>query len=115
MKRKPKSIDCKEFTRLMPLWLSDELKGRKAYQFLEHMDTCGECREELHIQFLVIEGTARLESAASFNLDEELDNKVRLYREKLNSSRILNGVIYTLEAISVAILVWVMSLVIATL
>ena len=40
---------------------------------------------------------------------------MRLYREKLNSSRILNGVIYTLEAISVAILVWVMSLVIATL
>ena len=53
MKRKPKSIDCKEFTRLMPLWLSDELKGRKAYQFLEHMDTCAECREELHIQILV--------------------------------------------------------------
>ena len=95
MKRKPKSIDCKEFTRLMPLWLSDELKGKKAYQFLEHM--------------------ARRESAASWTLDEELDNKVRLYREKLNSSRILNGVIYTLEAISVAILVWVMSLVIATL
>ena len=115
MKRKTKSIDCKEFTRLMPLWLSDELKCRKAYQFLEHMDNFAECREELHIQFLVIEGTARLESAASFNLDEELDNKVRLYREKLNSSRILNGVIYTLEAISVAILVWVMSLVIATL
>ena len=113
--RRNKSIDCKEFTRLMPLWLGDELKGKKAYQFLEHMDNCSECREELHIQFLVIEGTARLESAASFNLDRELDNKVRLYREKLHSDKILNGVIYSLEAMSIAILLWVMSIVVATL
>lgn len=102
---------CKEFIRLIPDWLDDALVGKQAYKFLYHMDHCSECREELHIQFLVKEGTARLESGAGFNLDKELAAKVEDYRRFLRRRDILNRIVYVMEAISVAAIIFILILV----
>lgn len=104
-------MNCKEFTRLMPIWLKEDLRGRKANQFLDHMNTCEECREELHIQYLVIEGTARLETASSFNLDEELAMKVARYKLRLKREHIINVAIYWLEAIALVAVIFILILV----
>lgn len=108
-------MKCKEFIRLIPEWLDEELIGKTAYRFLNHMDSCSECREELHIQFLVKEGTARLESGAGFNLDKELAKKVEDYRKFLKRRDILNRIVYVMEAIAVAAIVFILLLVIKKL
>lgn len=106
-----KPMDCKEFTKLTPYWLKEELIGRTAYRFLDHMDSCDECREELHIQFLVMEGTQRLESGESFDLDKELALKVANYRKKLLRAHRMNVVIYWMEAIAIAAIIFILALV----
>lgn len=109
--KRNRPMDCKEFKRLTPEWLNDELVGRTAYKFIDHIDSCSECREELHIQFLVKEGTARLESGAGFNLDKELAIKVEQYRRFLKRRDIINRIVYAMEAIAVAAIVFILILV----
>lgn len=111
MLKKNRVMNCKEFTRLMPVWLNEDLHGKKANQFLDHINKCDECREELHIQYLVIEGTARLENASSFNLDEELAAKVNRYKIRLKREHFLNVAIYWLEAIALVAVIFILILV----
>lgn len=111
MFKKNRTMDCKEFTHLTPAWLKEELTGKKAYEFLEHMESCSECREELHIQFLVLEGTARLFNASGFNLDEELKIKVENYQKKLKHNHRMNMIIYVMEAIAFVAIIFILILV----
>lgn len=106
-----RKMDCNEFIRLVPTFLKDELLGRQAYRFLEHMEECDECREELNIQFLVMEGTARLESGGSLNLDKELNVKVAEYEKMLKKRRIMNSIVYVMEVIAVFAVIFILLLV----
>ena len=78
-------------------FLEDDLDNRDLAQFLDHMDTCPECREELTIQFLVLVGMKRLEDGNTFNLKEELDNMLRDARKKLKFRRSLKAASLILE------------------
>lgn len=109
--RRKAAMDCKEFMKLVPLWLDGRLDGKRGVKFLEHMENCKDCNEELHIQYLVREGTARLENGDNFNLDRELSDKVALYRKKLHRKHIENVIIYWMEAIAALAIVFILVLV----
>ncbi len=61
-------MDCKEVQKNIAAFLNGELQGKDAERFLNHIENCEECKEELSIQYLVREGTARLEGGGSFDL-----------------------------------------------
>lgn len=65
-------MDCKEFERLIPDFISDKLDYQSLKRFKSHMEHCENCREELTIQFLVTEGVQRLEDGSAFDLQGEL-------------------------------------------
>ncbi len=109
--RRKTPMDCKEFLKLVPVWLEGRLDGRLGSRFLEHMNQCEDCNEELHIQYLVREGTARLESGGNFNLDKELSDKVGAYRKKLKRRHRENVVIYWMEAVAAIAIVFMLVLV----
>ncbi len=109
--RRNAPMDCKEFLRLIPNWLDGRLDGKRGVKFLEHMATCKDCNEELHIQYLVREGTARLENGDNFDLDRELSDKVALYKKKLHRKHIENVIIYWMEAIAAVAIVFILVLV----
>lgn len=69
-------MECKEFEKMIPLFLNDELDTEELREFTDHVDKCSECREELSIQFLVTEGLASLEDGNVFNLQNELEEKL---------------------------------------
>ena len=46
-------LDCKQTEKLIPQFLKDELDNRTEKKFLNHVDGCSSCLEELSIQFLV--------------------------------------------------------------
>lgn len=112
MAKKNRTMDCKEFAKKTPEWIADDLYGKDAKRFMEHMDNCEECREELHIQFLVKEGMERLESEASFNLDKELMTKVDSYKKRLQRKHKMDIVIYWMEAIAILSMAFMLALVI---
>lgn len=69
-------MDCKEFERLIPAFINQELDYKTLKRFRKHVTQCPDCKEELVIQFLVIEGMARLEEGNAFDLQGELDKRI---------------------------------------
>ncbi len=71
-----RGIDCKECERLIPDFLNQTLDYKTLKKFKEHINDCLECKEELAIQFLVIEGMPRLEEGSALDLQGELDKRM---------------------------------------
>ena len=70
-------MDWKETERMIPLFLEDNLDNQEMQEFLIHVNSCEDCREELTIQFLISVGLKRLEDGNTFNLAGELEQKLR--------------------------------------
>lgn len=68
--------DCKDYEKMIPDFLSDNLLPDVTEKFIGHMENCTECREELSIQFLITEGMTRLEEGSTFELAKELENLI---------------------------------------
>ena len=90
-------MNCKDAEKMISPFLEDDLDNRDLAAFLEHMESCPECKEELTIQFLVLVGMKRLEDGNTFNLKKELDNMLRDSRKKLRVRKYLVAVSLLLE------------------
>ncbi len=82
-------MNCKEFEHLIPNFLSREMDYRTMEAFREHMDTCAACKEELSIQFLVMEGMKHLEDDGGFDLQKELEHRLAENNRNLHRHRVL--------------------------
>ncbi|MBD5486472.1 MAG: zf-HC2 domain-containing protein [Lachnospiraceae bacterium] len=91
-------MNCKEAEKKIPSFLQDDLDGSKLEEFVEHVENCSECKEELSIQFLVTEGLERLEEGNNFNLQEELLMKLEGAEHRINVHRMLWYILLCLEA-----------------
>ena len=99
-------MSCKDAEKLIPLFLDDDLDNRDLSDFLDHIDSCPECKEELTIQFLVKVGMQRLEDGNTFNLSKELGSILKDARRRLRHRRYLVYTSYILE-IAVAALAFI--------
>lgn len=97
-------MNCKEVEKMIPLFLEDDLDTEDLRGFLEHIEKCKECKEELSIQFLVSEGLARLESGNAFNLQHELKVQTENAEHNLKTRENMHWLLYALEGL-VAVLV----------
>ena len=66
------NMDCKEFEKLIPDFFEQKMDFLTLNRFNKHMKECPDCKEELTIRFLVIEGIQRLEDGDAFDLQKEL-------------------------------------------
>ncbi len=90
-------MTCKDADRVITLFLDDDLDNKELSDFLNHIENCPECREELTIQFLVKEGMQRLESGNTFNLKLELELMLKDARRRLKMRKTLVFVSLFLE------------------
>lgn len=98
-------MNCKEAEKKIPFFLNDELDGDGLAEFVEHIEACPECKEELSIQFLVAEGLEQLEQGNSFNLQEALMETLESADDRIRINRILRHILFWLElAVAGAIL-----------
>ena len=67
------SLSHKECLHLIPQFLDRSLSRADLEAFLEHIDECENCKEELEIQFLVEIGLEHLEDGKNFDVKEEFD------------------------------------------
>ena len=99
-------MNCKETEKKIPYFLQEELDGSKLEEFIEHVEACPECKEELSIQFLVAEGLERLEEGNNFNLQKELVTKLEDAEHRISVHRTLWYVLVCLEtAVASAIII----------
>lgn len=98
-------MDCKEAEKKIPSFLDDELDGRGLAEFVEHIDDCPECMEELSIQFLVAEGLEQLEQGNNFNLQKALTLKLENADYRIRVNRVLRHTLVALEALVAAAII----------
>ncbi len=90
-------MTCKEVEKWIPLFLRDDLDTDDLREFMEHIDKCEECREELSIQFLVQEGMARLEAGNVFDLQNELKHRMNGARHTLKRRESMKWLLFMLD------------------
>ena len=97
-------MDCKEFEKLIPDFISDKLNYRTLKTFCQHIDYCEDCREELNIQFLVTESLHRLEDGKAFDLQRELNQRLEHSRKSVRLQDMFMRMGIVLEIAAVGLL-----------
>lgn len=106
-------MTCKEAEKLIPLFLKDDLDTDDLREFTEHIDKCEECKEELSIQFLVLEGLARLESGNVFDLQNELKFRMEEAEHILKLRESMQWLLYALDGLIVVAVITIIALLFA--
>ncbi len=104
-------MDCKKAQSLVTSYITRKLNDKELEEFLEHIDTCDECYEELEIYYTVHYTLARLdkdETGQVYNVKKALQNRLeesRFYVWRTKVSRIYRmGIMMLAEMLLVLIL-----------
>ena len=103
--RAPVPVDpqeCKLCEKQIPDFLEDQLPIGELDDFLRHQKKCRNCRDELQVQYLVLEGMAKLETGETFNLQKELREFVELEESRLRRRRMMGIFAWFLEFVTVS-------------
>ena len=76
-------MECKKAVKMIKRFMDDDLSIDEMRDFIEHIENCEECKEELTIEFLVSEGLKRLEGGNVFDLNKELNSRLSTSRRDL--------------------------------
>lgn len=98
-------MTCKEFERLIPDFLERKMNHLTLKKFIEHMETCEECHEELKIQFLVTGVVQYLEEGDAFDLQSELEQRLEDARKKVQFRTAFLYLSAGLETLAIALIV----------
>ena len=105
-------INCKEFEKMIPDFIAQKMDYPTMKGFISHMEQCRDCKEELSIQFLVIEGIQRLEDGNAFDLQAELEQRLLAARQKIKFHNAFMSLGFAMEIIAVCLLagiiVWIL-------
>lgn len=105
-------MTCKETEKMIPFFIQDDLETEELREFMEHIDGCEDCREELAIQFLVTEGMSRLEEGNVFDLQNELRYRMDEAGHALRLRENMQWFLYALEGLVVLAIIILVALLI---
>jgi hypothetical protein len=105
-------MDCKEAEKMIPAFLAKELDNNSLKQFLKHVESCSECKEELTIQYLVMTGATLLERGQSFDLRKAMDELIAEGEAQVHRNFLLTVLSYVLEAAAIAAVIIILIMVI---
>ena len=83
-------MDCKRVMELMTQFINEQLDAEDVQAFLDHIDSCPECREELEVTYSLMTAMKQLDEDTdlSDNYIEELNTKIETcYLDELKRKR----------------------------
>ena len=91
---KEKNMDCKTAQSLVIPYINDQLSDEETEDFLEHIENCKECYEELEIHFTVHYALQKLDEddKISFNIPKMLKENLRDTKNRIHRRKIFHGV-----------------------
>ena len=99
-------MTCNEAESLVMPDIKNELTDEELFEFLEHIEHCPECREELEIYFTVDVGIRQLDSeTGNYNIKGALETAIEQSRERLEAVRLVKIVRYAVSTLSVMALI----------
>lgn len=105
-------MNCKDFEKQMPDYQADMLSTKELTDFMNHLSECLACQEELAIHYLIHDGIMHLEDGKTFDLMKIMDAHQERSMTQLKRRRILNKIIYGLEAFIVLAIIIIIFLII---
>ncbi len=96
-------MTCREAERLVLPFIHYELDDETAAQFLEHVEHCADCREELEIYYTVEEGIRQLddENTDISDIKGAMEEDIMASRQRLYTIRLMNIVRYAADTLIV--------------
>ena len=71
-------MDCKRVQKMIPKYISDQLTEYEMMSFLDHINQCHECYDELEITYMTQVGLTRLdEEGASYDLSGAMQQSLK--------------------------------------
>ncbi|MBR5407446.1 MAG: zf-HC2 domain-containing protein [Lachnospiraceae bacterium] len=70
-------MKCQDMEKYITLFINDRLTGMRMKEFIEHIEECDSCFDEMETNFLLKGALKRLEEEGSYDLHGELMSKIR--------------------------------------
>lgn len=103
-------MTCLEAQGLITPFINDQLESDRLKSFIEHINNCDDCREELEVYYTLLTGMKLLdeEKILSDNFHMDLENKIRKTEERIKHTKrqiiakyvVLIGVIFIIAIVS---------------
>jgi predicted anti-sigma-YlaC factor YlaD len=93
-------MNCNDFSSIVPAFLDDTLDNEELHAFLDHLDECKGCREELEIQYLVNRVFDEKSAGEELNLSKDLPAYINSERELLRKRRRLSMTAAVFETVA---------------
>lgn len=95
-------MTCKEAEGLVMPYIRDELTDEELSEFLSHIGSCPECREELEIYFTVEVGIRQLDSGTgNYNIKGALVTAIEQSGQHLEAVRLIKIIRYAVYTLTV--------------
>ncbi|MCR5320156.1 MAG: zf-HC2 domain-containing protein [Lachnospiraceae bacterium] len=93
-------MTCKQAVKQIPDFVSGKMSGKQLECFMEHIDSCSECKEELSIQYLIHAGLEDMDRRENYDLQSELEEAFGEARKKVSSRKFLRQTLITAAIIA---------------
>ena len=90
---KKNELTCKDAEKMIASYVDEQLDINELEAFMNHVETCENCKEELSIQFLVSTGLKSLEAGNNFDLNYELLESIEHSKKKVQKKRMLQKIV----------------------
>lgn len=96
-------MTCQEAEKMVIPYIHGELTDEELEGFLEHIETCDDCLEELEIYFTVDLGIRQLDSedTGSYNIKGALENTLEMAKIRINNLRMIKIARYSVNTLCV--------------
>ncbi|MGN0372209.1 MAG: anti-sigma factor family protein [Enterocloster sp.] len=93
-------MTCREAERLVMPYINGSITDEELEEFLEHIDSCENCLEELEIYFTVDVGIRQLdEGTGTYNIKGALETALELSRQRIHTIHLLRTARYAVNTL----------------
>ncbi len=93
-------MTCQEAERLVMPYINGSITDSELEEFLKHIDSCPDCREELEIYFTVDVGIRQLdEDTGTYNIKGALETALALSRQHIRMLSLLQTARYVINTL----------------
>ncbi|MBR4580910.1 MAG: zf-HC2 domain-containing protein [Lachnospiraceae bacterium] len=96
-------LSCEEVQKNIPDFIDTRMDSKESLAFIRHIRNCKACMEELSVEYLVVVGVKRLDSASAFNLNMELEELISKNEKKAKRRQNISLLIFMAAILSAVV------------
>lgn len=104
-------MTCKEAMQWIMPYINDEMTDKEVQSFLEHIEGCKECYEELEVYYTIYAGLAQLDSDGStFDMRNILTDAIEVSKGRVRAHKRFNAAYVLSQFVAIVSLILLIAL-----